>query len=126
MRLQNGRRLDRRRQAGRTCRSRPGQGQGHNRLLGSGLDGDYRRATASFSIHLRYLEGKLAALDRYLLAAMQPYAWAWRLLQTIPGIDAVSAAMILIEIGDDPHRFGSPARLASWSALCPGNNESAE
>ena len=75
--------------------------------------------------HLRYLEGKLAALDRYLLAAMQPYAWAWRLLQTIPGIDAVSAAMILIEIGDDPHRFGSPARLASWSALCPGNNESA-
>jgi hypothetical protein len=50
MRLQNGRRLDRRRQAGRTCRSRPGQGQGHNRLLGSGLDGDYRRATASFSI----------------------------------------------------------------------------
>ena len=75
--------------------------------------------------HLRYLEGKLAALDRYLLAAMQPYAWAWRLLQTIPGIDAISAAMILIEIGDDPHRFGFPARLASWSALCPGNNESA-
>ncbi len=75
--------------------------------------------------HLRYLEGKLAALDRYLLAAMQPYAWAWRLLQTIPGIDAISAAMILIEIGDDPHQFGSPARLASWSALCPGNNKSA-
>ena len=71
--------------------------------------------------HLRYLEGKLAALDRYLLAAMQPYAWAWRLLQTIPGIDAISAAMIFsIQIGDDPHRFGSPARLASWSALCPG------
>ena len=43
--------------------------------------------------HLRYLEGKLAALDRYLLAAMQPYAWAWRLLQTIPGIDAISAAI---------------------------------
>jgi transposase len=63
--------------------------------------------------HLRYIEGKLTALDRYLLAAMQPYAWAWRLLQTIPGIDAISAAMILIEIGDDPHRFGSPARLAS-------------
>ena len=25
--------------------------------------------------------------------------------------------MILIEIGDDPHQLGSPARLASWSAL---------
>ena len=61
--------------------------------------------------HLRYLEGKLAALDRYLLAAMQPYAWAWRLLQTIPGIDAISATMILIEIGDDPHGLRIPGAL---------------
>ena len=67
--------------------------------------------------HLRYLEGKLAALDRCLLAAMQPYAWAWRLLQTIPGIDAVSAAMILIEIGDDPHRL-DPRRAWRPGAPC--------
>ena len=33
--------------------------------------------------------------------------------------------MILIEIGDKMRRFGSPSRLASWAALCPGNNESA-
>ena len=33
--------------------------------------------------------------------------------------------MILIEIGDDLSRFGSASRLASWAALCPGNNESA-
>ena len=32
---------------------------------------------------------------------MHPYAWAHRLLQTIPGIDEIAAAMILIEIGDD-------------------------
>ena len=73
--------------------------------------------------HLRYLEGKLAALDRYLLAAMQPYAWAWRLLQTIPGIDAISAAH---DFDRDRRRSASvriPARLASWSALCPGNNK---
>jgi transposase len=62
-------------------------------------------------------------LDRYLIAAMAPYAWAWRLLQTIPGIDEIAAAMILIEIGADPQRFGSAARLASWAALCPGNND---
>jgi transposase len=65
------------------------------------------------------------SLDRYLVAAMNPYAWAWRLLQTIPGIDQISAAMILIEISDDLRRFGSASRLASWAALCPGNNESA-
>jgi transposase len=75
--------------------------------------------------HLRYLEEKLAVVDRYLFAAMAPYAWAWQLLQTIPGIDQVSAAMIIIEIGVDLAQFGSAARLASWAGLCPGNNESA-
>ena len=56
---------------------------------------------------------------------MQPYAWAHRLLQTIPGIDAIAAALILIEISDDMSRFGCAERLAAWAALCPGNNESA-
>jgi len=56
---------------------------------------------------------------------MQPYAWAHRLLQTLPGIDEIASAMILIEIGDDMSRFGCAERLASWAALSPGNNESA-
>lgn len=33
--------------------------------------------------------------------------------------------MIVIEIGDDMARFGSPERLACWAALSPGNHESA-
>lgn len=56
---------------------------------------------------------------------MQPYAWAHGLLQTIPGIDQTAAALILIEMGDDMTRFGSPERLACWAALSPGNFESA-
>ena len=75
--------------------------------------------------HIRYLEDELAALDRYLIEAMQPYAWAWQLLQTLPGIDKISAAMILIEISDDLTHFGTADRLASWAGLCPGNHESA-
>jgi len=71
------------------------------------------------------LEQKFARLDAYLIEAMRPYQWAVELLQTIPGIDATSSAMILIEIGDDMSRFGDADRLASWAALCPGNNESA-
>jgi hypothetical protein len=72
-------------------------------------------------------EGRHAAheIDAYLMAAMKPYAWAHDLLQTLPGIDQVAAALILIEIGDDMCRFGSPARLACWAALSPGNQESA-
>ena len=56
---------------------------------------------------------------------MQPYALAHGLLQTIPGIDQIAAALILIEIGDDMARFGRPESLACWAALSPGNNESA-
>jgi transposase len=74
---------------------------------------------------LHYLEREVARLDHYPIEATKPYAWAWQLLQTIPGIDEISAASILIEIGDDMRRFGSPCRLASWTALCPGNHESA-
>ena len=75
--------------------------------------------------HIETLQRELAEIDHFLLAAMQPYAWAHQLLQTIPGIDEIAAALILIEIGDDMARFGCAARLAGWAALCPGNNESA-
>jgi transposase len=75
--------------------------------------------------HIRQLQAQLDGLDGYLIAAMAPYRWAWELLQTIPGIDAIAAALILAEIGEDMHRFGSADRLASWAALCPGNHESA-
>jgi transposase len=75
--------------------------------------------------HINILERDLAELDAYILGAMTPYQWAHRLLQTIPGIDQIASALILIEIGDDMTRFGAPDRLAAWAALCPGNNESA-
>jgi transposase len=106
-----------------------GQLQGKRELLAQSLDGElsarHRLVLNAALRHVRYLEDELAALDRYLMDAMAPYTWAWRLLQTLPGIDALSAALILIEIGDDMTRFGSADRLASWAALCPGNHESA-
>ncbi|CDW96146.1 transposase (fragment) [Thiomonas arsenitoxydans] len=71
------------------------------------------------------LQRQLADIDAYLMRAMQPYAWAHSLLQTIPGIDETAAALILIEIDDDMARFGAPERLACWAALSPGNHESA-
>lgn len=93
------------------------------------LDGElsdrHRLLLGHLQDHIRYLDEEIARLDAYLIEAMQPYRWAWELLQTIPGIDAIAAAMILVEIGDDLKRFGSADRLASWAALCPGNNESA-
>lgn len=101
-------------------------------LLAS-LDGDlsarHRLVWEEIREHMRqlerHLERHLEKLDAYLRDAMVPYAWAWTVLQTIPGIGEIAAALILIEIGEDLAHFGSADRFASWAALCPGNNESA-
>lgn len=97
--------------------------------LGASLDGDLSArhlfVLGHIHAHIETLQREICALDTYLLAAMQPYAWAHGLLQTVPGIDRIAAALILIEIGDDMGRFGCAARLASWAALSPGNNQSA-
>jgi transposase len=97
--------------------------------LAASLDGDLSArhlfVLGHIHAHIEALQAELAAIDAYVLEAMQPYAWAHRLLQTIPGIDRTAAALILIEIGDDMGRFGCAERLAAWAALCPGNNESA-
>jgi transposase len=62
--------------------------------------------------HLRYLEEQIHQVDEQLLAGREPYRPAWPLLPTIPGIDTVSAAQLLAEIGVDRESFGSAERLA--------------
>jgi len=89
------------------------------------LTARHRLVLEHIQAHNRYLETELATLDTYLIKAMEPYRDYWQLLQTIPGIDQISAAMILIEIGDDLSAFANAKHLASWAALCPGNHESA-
>ena len=47
-------------------------------------------------------------------------------LDSIPGIDKVSALLILAEIGNAPFEsFETPERLCSWAGLVPRNDESA-
>ena len=75
--------------------------------------------------HIAYVEQQLADIDDYLFTAMQPYQKQWEILQTIPGIDAVGAALLIIEMGVDMDQFGSREQCCSRAGMCPGNNESA-
>lgn len=75
--------------------------------------------------HLRWLTEQVKEIDEKLVEAMMPYKEEWQLIQTIPGIDQISAAMLLAEIGTNMNQFGSKERLSSWVGICPGNNESA-
>ena len=75
--------------------------------------------------HIEELESRIVRFDQYLLASLDDEYNVLQLLLTIPGIDRIGAAMLLVEIGTDMAVFGSADRLASWVGLCPGNNESA-
>lgn len=75
--------------------------------------------------HIKWLERQIKEIDRQVVAAMEPYREEWQLLQTIPGFDEISAAMLLVEIGVDMGQFGNKDRLSSWAGMCPGNNQSA-
>jgi transposase len=75
--------------------------------------------------HIEELEASIARFDARLLGELASEMNALALLQTLPGVDAIGAAMLLVEIGSDMSVFGSPDRLASWVGVCPGNNESA-
>lgn len=75
--------------------------------------------------HIEFLESAMARFEQELLAGLAPWQPQLELLQTVPGIDRMGAAMLLVEIGIDMSSFGSAERLASWVGICPGNNESA-
>ena len=69
-----------------------------------------------------FLEQQITLVDTAVAEAVRPFSQALTLLKTIPGIKA-RAENVLAELGPDMRVFPTAAHLASWAALCPGNNE---
>lgn len=76
---------------------------------------------------LEFLERAIAEVSTRIEALKDPFfREAEARLDQIPGIDQRSAENILAEIGTDVARqFPTAPQLASWTGICPGNNESA-
>ena len=80
---------------------------------------------------------QIADRDKQIDARVARYGVEMKLLTSIPGIDRVGAAAILVEIGPDMSRFATSANLAApaflriksggrlWAGACLANNESA-
>ncbi len=79
-------------------------------------------------LHIRRLseiDRDLAEIEAAIKAAMRPFAAQQACLATIPGVDELTAASIIAEIGVDMSVFGTAQRLAAWAGVCPANHESA-
>ena len=80
---------------------------------------------AEIMAHIEDLEARMGRFEQMRLQGLSAWQPQLTLLQTIPGIDQMGAAMLLVEISTDMDSFGSAEKLASWVGICPGNNESA-
>ncbi len=78
--------------------------------------------------HLAPIDFLDAAVERVgaeIAERLRPFAEAVERLDTIPGVGQYLAEALIAEIGTDMSRFPTPAHLASWAGMCPGNHESA-
>jgi len=86
------------------------------------LSAERRFVAGEILEHIEELGRRIARLGEHLLQGLAPWQAQLNLLQTMPGVDRIGAAMLLVEITPDMSAFGSAERLASWVGICPGNN----
>jgi len=72
-----------------------------------------------------YLDEALDRLTAEIDRRVAPFEPMLTALDTIPGINRVSAISLVAETGGDMAHFPSAAHLCSWAGMCPGHNESA-
>lgn len=96
-------------------------------LEGNRLRDHHRRMLRMSIEHLEFLEKQISTIDQQVLEAMERegYMQAFELLQSIPGIQEISAATILAETGADMTVFPTEGQLSSWIGVAPGNRISA-
>jgi transposase len=70
-------------------------------------------------------DNALNELDRQIDRHVEPWAEEIKRMTSIPGFDRVLAVSVLAEVGPDMAVFPTEHHLASWTGVCPGNNQSA-
>ena len=77
---------------------------------------------------IQFLDAQIQSQTEFLINEVKRLdETSFRLVLTIPGISELTAATILVEYGGGENfiaHFSNAKRAASWSGMCPGNNES--
>jgi len=74
--------------------------------------------------HVDFLDAQLAEIDEQITTRVATFEPIIERVQTIPGVARKCAIGMIAEIGVDMSVFATPAHLASWAGICPGNNAS--
>jgi transposase len=79
-------------------------------------------------VHLDLIDQHTAAINDLtarIEVMMEPFRAFRDLICTIPGINTLTADVVVAETGADMSRFPTAKHLASWTGTTPGSNESA-
>jgi transposase len=79
-------------------------------------------------VHLDLIDQHTAAIEEItarIEVVIEPFQGFRELICTIPGINTLTADVVIAETGADMTRFPTAGHLASWAGTTPGSNESA-
>ena len=75
--------------------------------------------------HIDFLDETIATLSDEIVERARPFDPLIELWTTIPGVNTLTAQIMLAEIGADMGRFPTAGHLASWAGVAPASYESA-
>jgi len=85
----------------------------------------HRFMVAEILTHLDFLDEAIERVSQEVSNRIVPFSQKVEVLDPVPGINQRMAEDVLSEMGVDMSYFPSHGHAASWTGLCPGNNESA-
>jgi transposase len=89
------------------------------------FDTHHRLWIGSILRHIDFLDEQIEQLSAAIEEQIRPFWPAVELICTMTGFAQRGAECVIAEIGVDMSLFATDRHLASWSAQCSGNNESA-
>jgi transposase len=85
----------------------------------------HRFLVAEVLTHLDFLDEAIERVSQEVSSRIVPFSKNVELMDLVPGINQRVAEGVLSEMGVDMSCFPTHGHAASWTGLCPGNNESA-
>jgi transposase len=89
------------------------------------FDAHHRLWIGSILRHIDFLDDQIEQLSAAIKEQIRPFWPAVEVICTMPGFQQRGAECVIAEIGADMSIFATHRHLASWSAQCSGNDESA-